>query len=122
MERREEGGKESDRVRALVERPQLCRQVAKLEMGICRMGEQRIRGLLSKYGPPISKSKLPRCMSMDKSQTFRSKREKQVDPLSFFTEKWILTHKGGPRRGSTVWAIQPLPWYLFTVESWLVDL
>ena len=47
----------------------------------------------------LSDKKLPKFLSTDESQTFRGTREEQVDPLSFFTQKVIWTHKYGSRPG-----------------------
>lgn len=45
----EGGGRESDRVKALAEHLQLCRQVAKFEMGFGATREQEISGFIAQY-------------------------------------------------------------------------
>lgn len=47
----------------------------------------------------LSDKKLPKFLGTDESQTFRGTREEELDPLSFFTQKVILTHTCDSRPG-----------------------
>lgn len=49
---------------------------------------------------PMSGEEVPTRLSIDKSQTFRGTRKEQLDPLSFFTQRLILTCKCDTRSGA----------------------